>query len=87
MMHGREFKEIKLHLLDEVLSLLSSLDGSLSMNGCVLLAGRSGIGRRICVSLIGTMLRMEIVSPSTSRDYGVREFKKELKVFLEKSGI
>ena len=31
------------------------------------------------------MLRLEIVSPSTSRDYSIREFKKELKVFLEQA--
>ncbi|EGR28544.1 hypothetical protein IMG5_173090 [Ichthyophthirius multifiliis] len=87
MMHEREFKELKLHLLDEVLSLLSSLDRALSTSGSILLSGRSGIGRRSCISLIGTMLRMEIVSPSTSRDYSTREFQKELKVFLEKAGI
>lgn len=33
------------------------------------------------------MLRMEVVSPSTSRDYSMREFKKELKTFLEKAAI
>ncbi|KAL4440929.1 hypothetical protein ABPG74_009342 [Tetrahymena malaccensis] len=85
LMYEREFKEMKLHLLDEVLSLLSSLDRCLSQSGSVLLAGRSGIGRKSCISLMATMLRMEIVSPSTSRDYSTREFKKELKVFLEKA--
>jgi dynein heavy chain 2, cytosolic len=59
------------------------LDRSLSENGSILLAGRSGIGRKSCVSLVASMLRMQIVSPSTSRDYGMREFKKELKGFLE----
>lgn len=74
---------MKLIMLDEILNLLSALDRALSMPGSVLLAGRSGIGRKSCVSLISVMLRMTIVSPSTSRDYGSREFKKELKGFLE----
>jgi len=53
----------------------------------VLLAGRSGIGRKTCVSLTATMLRMDVVSPSTNRDYSVREFKKELKTFLELAAV
>jgi len=56
---------MKLHLLDEVLNLLTSLDRCLSKPGGILLAGRSGIGRKSCVSLISLMLRMDIVSPST----------------------
>lgn len=78
---------MKLVLLDEVLSLLSSLDRALSVPGAVLLAGRCGIGRRSCVSLIATMLRVKLVQPSTSRDYGLREFKKELKLFLEAAAV
>jgi dynein heavy chain 2 len=87
MLYEREFKEMKMHLLDEILALISSLDRCLSLGGGVLLAGKSGIGRKNCVSLIGTILRIEIVSPCTSRDYGVREFKKELKGILEKAAI
>ena len=31
------------------------------------------------------MLRYELVTPSITKDYSVREFKKELKVFIEKA--
>jgi len=83
----REIKEMKLYLFDETLSLLSSLDKALSVPGGILLAGRPGIGRKSCVSLVSTMLRIKCVNPSTSRDYGLREFKKELKVFLELAAV
>ncbi|EGR34655.1 hypothetical protein IMG5_004580 [Ichthyophthirius multifiliis] len=87
MLYEREFKEMKLHLLDEILSLLSSLDRALSLGGGILLCGKSGIGRRSCLSLICAILRMEINSPCTMRDYSVRDFKKELKIILEKAAV
>lgn len=45
--------------------MLSSLDRALSVPGGILLAGRPGIGRKSCVSLISTMLRIKMVSPNT----------------------
>ena len=33
------------------------------------------------------MHRMEFFSPSISKDYSIREFRKELKVFLEAAGV
>lgn len=56
---------MKLILLDEVLNLLSSLDRALSVPGGVLLAGRPGVGRKSCASLVATMLRIKMVTPST----------------------
>ena len=78
---------MRLHLLDEVLQMLSALDRALSMPGGILLCGRCGIGRKSCVALMTNMLRLEIVQPSISRDYSIREFKKELKAFLEIAAI
>lgn len=37
--------------------------------------------------MIALMHRMEFFSPSISKDYGLRDFKKELKVFLEAAGV
>lgn len=87
LQYEREFREMKLHLLDEVLLLISALDKALSYPGGVFLAGRAGIGRKSCVSLVSTMLRMEVKSPSTNRDYGIREFKKEVKVIMEMAAV
>ena len=87
LLYEREFKEIKLILLDEVLHLISSLDRALSRSYSVLLAGRSGIGRKICTSLVALMLRMDFLSPSLGKDYSSREFKKDLKHFLEIAAV
>jgi len=85
--YEREFTEMPLHLLDEVLYTMSALDRALSMPGSILLAGRAGIGRKSCVGLASLMLRLEKVQPATTRDYSLREFKKDLKVFMEIAAV
>jgi dynein heavy chain 2 len=61
VMYEREYTELKIHLLDEVLALVSQLDRVLSRpGGAVLLAGRSGIAKRMCALLVGVMLRQQI---------------------------
>ena len=85
--YEREFKELRLLLLDEVLILLSFLDRALSGNKSILLAGRSGIGRKSCMNLISLMLGLEILTPAIAKDYTLRDFRKELKHFLEISGV
>jgi dynein heavy chain 2, cytosolic len=45
--YEREFKELDLHLIEEVLDMVAYIERVLSMpGGCLLLAGRSGIGRK-----------------------------------------
>lgn len=45
--YEREFKGLDLHLVEEVLDLLASVERVLSMNGgSLLLCGRSGVGRK-----------------------------------------
>ena len=45
--YEREFKELELILVDEVLHLFTSIERSLSKLGeTILLAGKSGVGRR-----------------------------------------
>jgi len=45
--YEREFKELDIHLVEEVLDLIAYVERVLSMpGGCLLLAGRSGIGRK-----------------------------------------
>lgn len=67
---------------------MSALDRSLSFNeGNILIAGRSGIGRRMCVQLTALMLRLDFVTPSITKDYALRDFKKELKALFEKATV
>jgi dynein heavy chain 2 len=45
--YEREFKELDIHLVEEVLEMIAYVERVLSMpGGCLLLAGRSGIGRK-----------------------------------------
>jgi dynein heavy chain 2 len=45
--YEREFKELDIHLVDEVVDMVAHIERVLSMpGGCLLLAGRSGIGRK-----------------------------------------
>lgn len=83
--YEREFQEMRLHLVDEVLNLVSSLNRALSMSQHIFMSGQSGTGRRSCLLLAASMLRMPVVSPSLSRGYGVRDFRKELKMFMERT--
>lgn len=78
---------MRLHLIDEILGLISSIGRALTMSNNIFLSGLCGNGRRSCLTLVAHMLRTKIVSPSTQRGYGTREFKKELKQFLEKAVV
>ena len=44
------------------------------------------MGRKTCVQLVSFLNGLEYYSLSVGRDYGIREFRKELKVFLEQVG-
>ena len=47
--------------------------------GSLLLAGRSGVGRRTAVLLVAHMHQMHLFSPKVSRAYGMKQFKNDLK--------
>lgn len=86
--YEREFKELDIHLIEEVLEMTAYIERVLSMpGGCLLLAGRSGIGRKPATQLVSHLLNMEFFSPHINRDYSMKEFKRDLKVVLQKAGI
>ena len=45
-----------------------------------------GIARKSCSRLVALMLRLEFLSPAVTKDYSLRDFKKEMKHFLELAG-
>lgn len=47
--------------------------------GSLLLAGRSGVGRRTAVSVVAHMHQMQLFTPKISRVYGEKQFKNDLK--------
>ena len=86
--YEREYTELKIHQLDEVLQMISQLDRVLSRpGGAVLLAGRSGIAKRTCALLTAHMVRLHIFTPLVTKDYSVKEFKKDLRAALESAAV
>ena len=86
--YEREFKEMDFFLIDEILDQIAFIERTLSMpGGCLLLAGRAGVGRKQATQLICHLLNITLVSPNINREYSIKEFKRDLKVWLQATGI
>lgn len=86
--YEREFKELSVHLIEEILEMIANIERVLSMpGGSLLLAGRAGVGRKQSTQLIAHILNMEFFSPNINREYAMKEFKRDLKVVLQTTGI
>lgn len=86
--YEREFKELDIILIDEMLDKFAQLERSLSQNGGhVLLAGRSGTSRSTTCKLISHMLDLVFETPKVTREYTLNDFKKYLKTLLIQAGI
>ena len=67
---------------------LTRIDRVLSQpGGHLLLAGRSGVGRRSATTLVAYMLGAHLVTPSVTRNFGVEALKNELKQAIQTAGI
>ena len=77
---GREHHQLDLYIFQEVLDHIAHFDRILSSpRGALLLAGWSGVGRRIAVKLVAHLHHMEIITPHISRVYSVKSFKNDMK--------
>lgn len=77
---GREHCEINIIIFNEVLDHIAHIDRVLSSpGGSLLLAGRSGVGRRTAVKLVSHMHSMETITPHISRNYTIKHFRNDLK--------
>ncbi|XP_068004360.1 cytoplasmic dynein 2 heavy chain 1 [Melanerpes formicivorus] len=86
--YGRDKKELEILLFQEVLSYMSKVDRVLSFpGGSLLLAGRSGVGRRTVTSLVSHMHGAVLVTPKISRGYELKQFKNDIKYVMELAGI
>ncbi|XP_064481252.1 cytoplasmic dynein 2 heavy chain 1-like [Ornithodoros turicata] len=75
-------------LYPELLELVAYVDRVLSLpGGSVLLAGTAGTGRRLAAGLVAHMHGMTTFTPKMTQDYGVRNFKAELRTILQCAGI
>jgi dynein heavy chain 2 len=78
--YEREYKSMDVHLIEEILDMIAFTERTLSQPGAnLLMAGRSGTGRKQAAQLISHVLNMEFFSPNIGRDYSMKEFKRDLK--------
>lgn len=78
---GREQSDLDVVVFQEVLEHMARVDRVLTMpGGSLLLAGRSGVGRRTAVLVTAHMHQMTLFTPKVSRNYGVKHFRNDLKV-------
>ena len=85
---SREVRSLKLHFFPEVLTNMAYVERVLtSPGGSLLLAGRSGVGRRTALSVISHMHRMNLISPRVSRNYTLKQLKLDLRTAVQQAGI
>ncbi|KAM8977653.1 cytoplasmic dynein 2 heavy chain 1 [Pelodytes ibericus] len=86
--YSRDNRELDILLFHEVLEYMSRVDRVLSFpGGSLLLAGRSGVGRRTVTSLVSHMHGAVLFTPKISRGYELKQFKNDLKQIMQLAGI
>ncbi|XP_053312461.1 cytoplasmic dynein 2 heavy chain 1 isoform X2 [Spea bombifrons] len=86
--YSRDNRELDILLFHEVLEYMSRIDRVLTFpGGSLLLAGRSGVGRRTVTSLVSHMHGAVLFTPKISRGYELKQFKNDLKQVLQMAGI
>ena len=79
---------MNIHVIREVLELSSRCDRVLSSpGGSLLLAGRSGVGRRSAVSIISALQQAKMVRLKMGKNFGLKQFKTELKNAMQCAGV
>ena len=87
-MFSRDSRDVELHLVPEVLDLCAACDNALSVpGGSLLLAGSSGVGRRVTASVVAAMHRAKLVAFAMGKGFGVKQFRAELKGAMQAAGV
>ena len=80
VLFSRDNRELDLLLFWEVCDFVSRVDRVLSRpGGSMLLAGRSGVGRRSATCLVAHMHGYTLYTPKISRGYALKQFSNDLK--------
>ena len=89
--YARENRELDVVLFREVLEHVARLDRVLAtpggLGGSLLLAGRSGVGRRLALTLLTHMHQMQLHTPKMGRAYGLKQFRADLKAAMQLAGV
>lgn len=85
---ARENRELDILIFKEVLENIARVDRTLTKpGGSLLMAGRSGVGRRTAVALVAHMHNIQLFTPKVSRGYGIKQFRTDLKSVSERDAI
>ncbi|KAM6946318.1 LOW QUALITY PROTEIN: cytoplasmic dynein 2 heavy chain 1 [Aplochiton taeniatus] len=88
VLYGRDNRELDLLLFWEVFDFVARVDRVLSRpGGSLLLAGRSGVGRRTATSLVAHMHGYTLCTPKMARGYALKHFSNDLKNVMQLSGL
>ncbi|XP_052360063.1 cytoplasmic dynein 2 heavy chain 1 isoform X2 [Oncorhynchus keta] len=88
VLYGRDNRELDLLLFWEVCHFVSRVDRVLSRpGGSLLLAGRSGVGRRTATCLVSHMHGYTLYTPKISRGYSLKHFNNDLKNVMQLAGL
>ena len=86
--YEREERDLNMLLFREILEHIAHIDRTISSNaGHLLLAGKSGVGRRNAVTIATYMLGYQFFTPKITRDYGPKQFSADVKGALETAGL
>ncbi|KAK3100036.1 hypothetical protein FSP39_013759 [Pinctada imbricata] len=86
--YSRENRDLDILIFKEVLDNIARVDRVLTLpGGSLLLAGRSGVGRRTAVTLVAHMHQMNLFTPKVHRNYSMKHFKNDLKTVMQQAGI
>ncbi|XP_018025771.1 cytoplasmic dynein 2 heavy chain 1, partial [Hyalella azteca] len=79
---------VDLLIFQEVLEMMARVDRVLTApGGSLLMAGRSGVGRRSALTVIANWHSMKIVSPAITQSYGIVNFRNDIKQVVEAAGV
>lgn len=85
---SREFKDIHIPRIPEVLAWITRVDRVLARNtGHLIMVGRPGVGRRDIVVLGAYMQQMEVCYLNATHDYNVKQFTTDLKGYIHRAVI
>ncbi|CAL8361611.1 unnamed protein product [Merluccius merluccius] len=88
VLYSRDNRELDLLLFWEVCDFVSRVDRVLSRpGGSLLLAGRSGVGRRCATCLVAHMHGYTLYTPKVSRGYALKHFSNDLKAVMQLAGL
>ena len=76
-----DYRDTDVFLFREIVDAIVRCDRVLTTpGGSLLLAGRSGVGRRTAIGVVAAMSNMKLFSPKVSRTYGLKQFENDLKL-------